>query len=316
MKIKNEELNIIEGKLVNYQGEDKMISSVEFAEIISKEPEPKIINSGLPTLDKILNGFEQGELIVVSGPTNHGKTTLLLTMLSNMVEKDIKSSFFTLENSPRSFIKKISNNRTPPLFYLPMKNTENHIDWLLEKIIEGCVKYNTKVIFVDHLHQIFSIERMKGNLSLEIGDIVAKLKQLAVEYGLVVFLVAHCVDNKMAINYEPTIRDIRDSGMISRLADSVLGVWRVQKQENLENLYKEKVAEQDDTNSNNHYNKIRIWKSRREGQWGTLFVLHENHKFTELDLTKLESSKGSVEKLAKELKKSDADLGFNNPEKF
>jgi replicative DNA helicase len=309
MKINNSELNKIEEKLITYAGEDKMISSLEFAEIISKEPEPQIVMSGLPTLDKVLNGFEQGELIVVSGPTNHGKTTLLLTILSNMVEAGVKSSFFTMENSPRSFIKKFKGGNIP-LFYLPMKNTENHIDWLLEKIIEGCVKYNTRVVFIDHLHQIFSIERMKGNLSLEIGDIVAKLKQIAVEYGLVVFLVAHCTDNKLAMSYEPTMRDIRDSGMISRLADSVLGVWRIEKQNNVNDLYKEKVAEQDDTNADNHYNKIRIWKSRREGQWGTFFCYHENHKFMELDISKMEGSLSEFEDKKVARKKSDITLGF------
>ena len=309
----DEKLNKLEQKLHDYQGEDRMVSSVEFAEMIASLPKPVIIHSGFPTLDGVLNGFEGGELVVVSGPTNHGKTTLLMSILVNMSANGQKSSFFTLENSPRSFVEKVSRNGVPPLFYLPMKNEDNQIEWLVEKIVEGCVKFDTRVVFIDHLHQIFSMEKMKGNLSLEIGDVVAKLKQIAVQYGIVIFLVAHCTDNKMSAKYEPGIRDIRDSGMISRLADTVLGVWRVNKAETKEQLFDEKVAEQDRGDGNGFYNKVAIWKSRREGKWGTFFCEHDNHQFRELDLEKLPKDK--LSKVFPDTKlpakrKSDDQLGF------
>lgn len=314
MKLNNQELNKLEEKLIVYEGDDKMISSHEMKLIIDSLPVPKIISTGIPTLDKVLNGVEAGELIVVSGNTGSGKTTLLVTITKHMVNNGIKSSWFTLENSPRNFIKAISKNGELPLFYLPTKNTENNISWLMERIVEGCVKYETKVVFIDHLHQIFSMEKMKGNLSLEIADVVAQIKQLAVEYGLVIFLVAHSADNKLAMNAEPTIRDIRDSGMISRLADSVLGIWRIAKETNQEDLKKAKPVLFGETDEQ-FYNKLRIWKSRREGNYGTGYLIHENHSFIELDVTKLpkSSAEGSVNTFATELK-SDKELGFD--EKF
>lgn len=304
MKLNNEELNKIEIRLENYSGEDKMISSHEMKEIIDSLPIPEVIETGIPTLDKVLNGVEAGELIVISGNTGSGKTTLMISITKNMVAKGIKSSWFTLENSPRNFIKAISKNGDLPLFYLPTRNTENHITWLMERIIEGVIKYQTKIIFIDHLHQIFSIEKMKGNLSLEIADIVAQLKQLATEYGLVIFLVAHSTDNKMTSG-DPTIRDIRDSGMISRIADSVIGIWRVRKAETQEELNKQKPALDGDTDEE-FYNKLRIWKSRREGKFGTCYLVHENHSFTELDYKNLPVSEGKA--LDKEW--DDKNLGF------
>lgn len=310
MKLNNIELNKIEEKLENYQGEDKMISSHEMQKIIESQPIPEIIKTGIPTLDKVLNGVEAGELIIVSGNTGSGKTTLLITITKYMVNNGIKSSWFTLENSPRNFIKAIAKNGELPLFYLPTKNTENNINWLMERIIEGCIKYNTKVVFIDHLHQIFSIEKMKGNLSLEIADVVAQIKQLAVEYGLVVFLVAHSTDNKMAMNAEPTIRDIRDSGMISRLADSVLGIWRISKGETQEDLRKAKPVLFGETDEV-FYNKLRIWKSRREGNYGTAYLEHNNHSFTELDISRMPTGKADkdVGDFVAEIK-SDESLGF------
>lgn len=307
MKLNNIELNLLEAKLENYTGDDKMISSHEMQKIIESQPVPEIIKTGIPTLDKVLNGVEGGELVVVSGNTGSGKTTLLITITKHMVDNGIKSSWFTLENSPRNFIKAIAKNGEIPLFYLPTKNTENNISWLMERIVEGCVKYDTKVVFIDHLHQIFSMEKMKGNLSLEIADVVAQIKQLAVEYGLVIFLVAHSADNKLSINSEPTIRDIRDSGMISRLADSVLGIWRIPQEETLEDLKKAKPVLFGETDEV-FYNKLRIWKSRREGNYGTAYLKHINHSFVELDLTTI--PKGNLDKEYPDKIKSDFELGF------
>jgi len=307
MKLNHEQLNKLEERLENYQGEDKMITSHEMKAIIDSQPEPQIIKTGLPALDKVLNGVEAGELIVISGNTGSGKTTLMITITKSMVVNGIKSSWFTLENSPRNFIKAISKNGDLPLFYLPTKNTENNISWLMERIVEGCVKFNTKVVFIDHLHQIFSMEKMKGNLSLEIADIVAQIKQLAVEYGLVIFLVAHSTDNKISTNSEPTIRDIRDSGMISRLADSVLGIWRIRQNSSLNDLKKEKPAIDGETDEK-FYNKLRIWKSRREGNYGTVYLEHENHAFKELDLTQFPDE--PLETFISSKKKNDAELGF------
>lgn len=313
MKLNNQQLNILEQNLSKYDGEDKMISSHELAKIIDLEPAPQVIKTGIPTLDKVLNGVEGGELIIVSGATGSGKTTLLITITKNMVAQGIQSSWFTLENSPRNFIKAISKNGELPLFYVPMKNTENQITWLLERIVEGCVKYNTRVVFIDHLHQIFSIEKMKGNLSLEIADVVAQVKQIAVEYGLVIFLVAHSTDNKISPNAEPTIRDIRDSGMISRLADAVIGVWRIEKADTQEDLLKAKMVLSGDYDDV-FYNKVRIWKSRREGKWGTFFLTHENHSFKELDFINLPKSGldrdfNSNDKPA-DKKRTDKEFGF------
>jgi len=156
------------------------------------------------------------------------------------------------------------------------------------------------------------MEKMKGNLSLEIADVVAQIKQIAVEYGLVIFLVAHSADNKLSVNAEPTIRDIRDSGMISRLADSVLGIWRIAQEENLADLQKAKPVLFGETDEK-FYNKLRIWKSRREGNYGTAYLVHENHAFTELDVTTLGKSSLEVFAPTRPTKlKSDKELGFND----
>lgn len=263
-----DKLRELEQALSEYQGEDRIVSSEELAEELDQSP-TKTFKTEIPTMDRILKGVEPGELVVVSGPTGDGKTTFLMSLTKNIVEH---SAWFTLEVTPKQFLKKISHDKMP-LFYLPKKNTENNIDWLLKRIIEAKVKYDTNVIFIDHLHQIFSIEKINKNLSLEIGDIVAQIKKIAVDYGLVIFLIAHNRDRQD--NKEPQMSDIRDSGMISRLADIVMGIWRVQNDSKLEDKRMREIGE------NDNWSKVRVWKNRREGTKGTWFMQHDNHYLTE-----------------------------------
>jgi len=268
-----EDLAMLEDQLAHYDGPDQMISSHELAEQLAQlTPQPQL-KTGVPSLDRILDNTEAGELVIVSGPTGGGKTTLLQTITHSM--QDYAPAWFTLEVTAQQLFKKLGEPL--PLFYLPARNTENHVKWLLERIIEAKVKYDTKVVFVDHLHQIFSLDRFAGkNLSLEIGDIVAKIKQIALQYQLVIFLVAHNTDNK-ASNAEPRMTDIRDSGMISRLADSVIGVWRIKNGQSSEVKTMQELSEQDT------WAKVRVWKNRRQGTLGGFTMNHINHKLVEID---------------------------------
>jgi hypothetical protein len=149
---------------------------------------------------------------------------------------------------------------------------------LEERIIESVVKFNTRIIFIDHIHMILSLAKMQGNVSLEIGDVVQRLKQLAVKYNLIMFLIAHCTDNKVAPTAEIRKEDIRDSGMIVRIADTVLGVWRVKNDDELTSKRRPTDLEETDNKA-----KVRVLKNRRTGGVGALFLWHDNHYLTEHD---------------------------------
>ena len=271
---KKEEFLKKEKELYIYKGDDRVIRSNELNEEL-KLVEDSIFNlkTHIPTMDRILDGVECGELIVITGLSGQGKTSLMMTITQNMAEHGDKSIWFTLEVTPRQFIKKISAKTSMlPEFYIPRENTDNTLLWIEERILESQVKFNTKVVFIDHINAIFSLESSKGNISLEIGDMVAKIKQIAIKYNLVIFLVAHCkdpIDNK-----EPNERSIRDSGMIIRLADTVLGIWRVKNGKESNRL--EEIEEEDS------WAKCRIWKNRRTGKVGRWYMEHKEHSLSEV----------------------------------
>ena len=276
---KPEEIRKLEESLVDYAGEDRVVTSHELAQQLEDLPE-FTYNTGIKAIDRILGGVQPGEMIIVSGPTGEGKTTLLMTITNLMAQANIPSLWFTLEVTPRAFIQKIKKGAGDlmPTFYLPNRNTDNQLEWLEQRIIEAKVKYDPKVVFIDHVHQIFSLHKVKsGSLSLEIGDMVGKIKQMAIDHHLVIFLIAHTRDNSEKPNAEPRKEEIRDSGLISRLADAIILVWRVK------NAEAEKDKRPANLDENDTFSKVRIVKNRREGKMGTFLMNHENGLLHELD---------------------------------
>ena len=88
--------------------------------------------------------------------------------------------------------------------------------------MESFTKYNTRIVFIDHLHYLFDIQRSR-NPSLDIGAIIRQLKGIAVDNEFVIFLLCHTSkakdDNE---NYE----SIRDSSFVAQESDCVIMVKR------------------------------------------------------------------------------------------
>ena len=269
-----------EKSLADYKGDDRVVSSHELAGELKKTSDSDfIIATGIDTFDRLHEGgVEAGELIVVTGPTGEGKTTFLMSVTINMIKKKVQSVWFTLEVTPRQFLKKIKKEGEElPLFYLPRENIDGQLQWIEDRIIEAKVKHNIRVVFIDHLHQIFSMARVTGNvnLSIEIGDMVAKIKSIALQHNIVIFLVAHSKDDPSGSLREPKKEDIRDSGLISRLADSIVGIWRVPNDAEITNTRRKALVETDIKS------KIRVFKNRRTGLVGAWFMEHDKHYLME-----------------------------------
>lgn len=92
---KPEELRKLELSLEQYAGEDRIVTSHELAAQITEHPTVQH-KTGVASIDRILNGVEPGEMIIVSGPTGEGKTTLLMSITRNMAKADIRSLWLSL----------------------------------------------------------------------------------------------------------------------------------------------------------------------------------------------------------------------------
>jgi len=208
--------------LINYAGPDQIISSFDLADQLKYSKDMPVIESKLPLLDYHLEGgFEGGELISLSGPPKVGKSLLMQTLTLNFLDQKYKSLWFQYEITPRRFIEGF---KALPKFYLPQKLEAYNLEWIEKRVLEAILKHGIKIVFIDHLHYLFDLVSQK-NTSLQIGNVIRTLKQIAVRYNIIIFLACHM--KKVNFDKEPSDEDIRDSSLIGGESDTILIIWRV-----------------------------------------------------------------------------------------
>ena len=206
---------------MNENNSYEIISSIEMADELSKVEEREIkFKSHFPSLDRIIDGFVGGELIVVSGPTKHGKTLFAQSLTMELTNQNTFPLWFSYEVAPKYFLRAFPDL---PLFYMPRKLKMNALDWVIQKCHESFKQYHTRIIFIDHLHYLFDIARTR-NPSIEIGTVIRKLKTMAVASDFIVFLLCHT--KKGASGTNMTYESIRDSSFVSQESDCVMMIKR------------------------------------------------------------------------------------------
>lgn len=200
------------------------MSSNEYWDIIKHRPPAASYLTGLPSLDQAIGGFEQGELIVISGPTAMGKTTLCETILKNLGTQNKTGIFFTFEVTPEKIVKKHKDSNT--VIYLPLEHKPNDIEWIRDRVLEAKLKYPYQMaaVFIDHLHYVIDM-KSRANMSLEIGQVMRYLKRdVALDLRIPVFIVCHMA--KIPFGEKLSMNHLRDSSFVSQEADIVLLVSR------------------------------------------------------------------------------------------
>lgn len=250
--------------LKNYEGEDNIISCLDYIDAQGKDADVPRFYSKLPKLNELVKGFVEGSLTVISGPTGHGKTSFAQSLTEDFFENEVASLWFSYEVQPMRLIKKFP---TLPLFYLPAKLQERTLPWLKDRIMEAQLKYNVKAVFIDHMHYLVDMVQLRQP-SIEIGSIVRNLRLIAIELGVAIFLLTHLTKTK--IDEEIGSEHLRDSSFLAQEPDNLLFIWRL-KEKNGE--YQNKAI-------------LKIDKARDTGVMGKKIpLIYQNNHFKELDTT-------------------------------
>ena len=258
------EMKALEDFAANYDGEDRVVSSHDLAELMKTRPAIELFPSGIKDLDEIIGGFVKKQLIVIAAPTKMGKTSFCIDLTSRL--KDLSPLWFPFEEPAEELIQKfLDRNEMPPLFYTPEKIIGSTLKWIEKKIIEAKVKYNSQMVFIDHLHFIvpFSADRQ----DLLIGSVMRSLKAMAKRLNVVIFLIAHLKKTKMDRN--PDLEDLRDSSFIAQEADTVMMLWRKTSRENGDVIITNEV-------------NVSIQANRRSGKTGNVKLFFEHGRFIPL----------------------------------
>lgn len=239
---------------------DKFLADAEL-EYQGKD-NPRVVKTGLPSLDKLIGGFEKGELITLGGYSGGGKTTLALNIATQIAQAGGKVLYFSLEMTKVEMHKRLVcsslcisdfSKITQEEFYTVVeksKSLENDLplefiddaDTTVEKISAICAgKKDLSLIIIDHLHILRSEKRFKDQLAL-LTYLSRKVKIIAQELNIPILLLSQLNRSNAGRDVKsPILSDLRGSGSIEQDSNLVMFVYTA---ENLLMLQKPEETEE------------------------------------------------------------------------
>lgn len=213
------------------------------------------IKTGFADLDKITNGWEPGDLIVLAGRPGMGKTSIVLKFAKAAAKDSKKVRFYSLEMTKRPLTDRLllsecnieaQNFRSGNLMDKDFKGLNKaekkledlgiYIDDQSIRTIED-IRSNAKVwqrkgycdlIIIDYLQLAEpSQDKKRSSLYEKTTEISRQAKIMAHEINCPVILVSQlnrAVENSNS--KEPNLSDLRDSGAIEQDADKIILIFR------------------------------------------------------------------------------------------
>lgn len=209
----------------------------------------RFFKTGFEDLDCILGIQEQkGALITIGARPAMGKTTFMLSIMENILLKNKRCLYFSLEMSKEQVITRLLFQIAEISFIKSKINAMNEKDWeklsaamnnllmwdlkiddnsiLKTEEIETAIKeQQPDVVFIDYL-QLMDGKR-KQDRCTQIEEIIKDLKRIAKENGVVIVIasqLSRAVENRC--DKRPMLSDLRDSGSIENLSDVVIFLYR------------------------------------------------------------------------------------------
>ena len=223
------------------------------------------VNTGFPTINRITNGWQKGDLIILAARPSVGKTAFSLNLALNA---GCPVGFFSLEMSLESLRKRLTAIQTRvPLTNITscrlddvqfqkmrdnlskLSNTPLYVDDsstltvfdIKAKARRMVKREGVRMIIIDYL-QLITAHNERMIREQQVSQISRELKKLSKELQIPIIALSQLnrdVD-KRAGNKEPVLADLRESGAIEQDADLVSFLywfdnhirWRLAKHRN------------------------------------------------------------------------------------
>jgi len=146
--------------------------SIKRLEIRSRDKERRFfITTGFEQMDKMIGGFEPGEVVVVGARTGMGKTSLMLSMINQITRKsDHAAGFLSLE-FPASHLAERLISAEAEVPVVQMRRAKLSVDdW--NRIIDGIGNIRKRKIFI------------VSNPGCSVGNIRDVAERLARDHGI------------------------------------------------------------------------------------------------------------------------------------
>lgn len=209
--------------------------------------EPDYMRTGLVDLDRLIDGIEPTEHIIIAGRPGQGKTALAADTVRNVCKQGKKVAFFSMEMSRKVLtrrllcaeagidVKRFRNRRLSEIEKQKAARVLSSFqDWNL-KIIDGrvtvsqiesyVIEHEPDLVIVDYL-QLMSVDRKRGMTTNDlVGDNVTGLQGIA-KSGPAVITLSQLSRASEKENRRPGQADLYESGKIEATGDKIIAPYR------------------------------------------------------------------------------------------
>ncbi|MBR3524769.1 MAG: replicative DNA helicase [Lachnospiraceae bacterium] len=210
--------------------------------------------SGFTDLDHKTAGFQPGNLILVAARPAMGKTSLVLSMLHNIVVKQQKPALmFSLEMNENELMNRLLSMDSGVNSQKFKTGELSEADWELLAESGGTMAHSPiylndtattlgdissisrklkaekdiRLVVIDYLQLMNSTSRRAESRQQEISEISRGLKLLAKELAIPVIALSQLSRGvESRTDHRPMLSDLRESGAIEQDADMVLFIYR------------------------------------------------------------------------------------------
>lgn len=215
---------------------------VEDEYVAYKDAKKSNITTGFPSIDRLTDHFNPGEIVSIMGRTTTGKTFVALNIMDNLATAGVQGvGFFSMEMSRATIGERINqiffNASRHDLVYrrangeLDLNAVRNHYKdvriyervYSVDEVSRIITRDKLKVIFIDYLQLMKSED---GNSLYEKTTYkMHAIKAMAKNQGVTAFLLVQ-LSRRGEGGWEPVTIDMaRDSGSIEENSDFIIGLW-------------------------------------------------------------------------------------------
>ena len=222
------------------------------------------VPTGFADVDKLFNGFREGDLVILAARPSVGKTAFALNMAVNAAKQGCKVAFLSLEMSNSQLVMRMLCSEALVSMQKVNAGTLAGSDW--DELVNASIRLsdlnlyiddtpglsiqqlrtkatrlmhdaqpNKGVVFVDYLQLMQpNIARRDGNRAVEVSEISRGLKILAKDLHMPVVALSQLsrdIEKRSKADKTPKLSDLRESGSIEQDADIVMFLDRSLTQE-------------------------------------------------------------------------------------
>lgn len=231
----------------------KAVNRIE--KLVSQEGSFSGVPTGLAEFDKMTNGLQPADLLILAGRPSMGKTSFAMNIVENVAIKEkVPAAVFSLEMSAEQLVIRMISSWGRIDQTRLRSGRLNEDDWPKITSAIGIMNENAKLfiddtpalspgelrararrlkrehdiglVVVDYL-QLMQVPGTKENRTNEISEISRSLKALAKELDVPVIALSQLNRQlEQRDNKRPRMSDLRESGGIEQDADVIIFVYR------------------------------------------------------------------------------------------